>query len=194
MIELPLTLLGAPVLRAQASPIADPTAPEIAALANAMVATMEANQGVGLAAPQVGFSHRLIVFYVPESRAEDQAALPLQVLINPEFSPLSETQVDGLEGCLSLPGLRGMVPRWQHIGYRGLGVDGKLVEREASGFHARVVQHEIDHLNGVMYPDRMRDISTLVHECVIRRQLQQAAEERHAQEQAVENQAQSDNA
>lgn len=189
MTEFPLTLLGAPVLRAQAAPILDPAAPEIAALAEGMIATMQANQGVGLAAPQVGLSQRLIVFFVPESRADDQMALPLQVLINPEFTPLDDTLVDGLEGCLSLPGLRGMVPRWQRIGYRGLGLDGKPVEREAAGFHARVVQHEIDHLNGVMYPDRMRDFSTLVHECVIRRQLQQAAEERHAQAQANKTQA-----
>lgn len=190
MTEIPLTLLGAPVLRAQAAPVFDPTATEIAALAEAMIATMQANQGVGLAAPQVGLSQRLIVFYVPESRAEDQTVLPLQVLINPEFTPLGDALVDGLEGCLSLPGLRGMVPRWQRIGYRGLGLDGKLVEREAAGFHARVVQHEIDHLDGVMYLDRMADFSTLVHECVIRRQLQQAAEERHAQAQATAEQAQ----
>lgn len=189
MTALPLFFLGAPVLRMQAEPISDPMAPEISTLAASMAATMTANQGVGLAAPQVGANQRLIVFYVPESRAEDQMALPLQVLINPEFMPLAETLVEGLEGCLSLPGLRGMVPRWQRIGYRGLGLDGKLVEREAEGFHARVVQHEIDHLDGVMYPDRMRDFSTLVHECVIRRQLQQASEEQHAQKQADENQA-----
>lgn len=189
MTPLPLTFLGAPVLRSRAAPITDPTAPEIAALAASMAATMTANQGVGLAAPQVGLSQRLIVFYVPESRADDAAALPLQVLINPEFTPLSETLVDGLEGCLSLPGLRGMVPRWQRIGYRGLGLDGQPVEREAEGFHARVVQHEIDHLDGVMYPDRMQDFSTLVHECIIRRQLQQAAEEQDAEKQANQNHA-----
>lgn len=199
MTALPLIFLGAPVLRMRAEPISDPVSPEIATLAASMAATMTANHGVGLAAPQVGLNQRLIVFCVPESRAEDQNALPLQVLINPEFTPLTETQVEGLEGCLSLPGLRGMVPRWQRIGYRGLGLDGKLVEREAEGFHARVVQHEIDHLDGVMYPDRMRDFSTLVHECVIRRQLQQAAEERHAQEQtaqeqAIENEAKADGA
>lgn len=177
---LPLTLLGAPVLRHVAAPIADATAEAVLRLARDMAATMVAAQGVGLAAPQVGVSQRLIVFYVPESRAEDAEDIPLQILVNPSFVPLSTERVSGLEGCLSLPGLRGQVPRYRHIGYRGYDLNGRVIEREATDFHARVVQHEIDHLDGVMYLDRMTDFTSLTHESVLRRQIAQEAEEAHA--------------
>lgn len=174
----PLTYLGNPVLRASAASIADPTAAAIATLAQDMAETMHVARGVGLAAPQVGVGQRLIVFYVPAARAETEAAeVPLQILINPTYTPLSQDMEPGLEGCLSLPGLRGLVPRYRRIGYRGYDLQGQIVEREAEGFHARVVQHEIDHLDGVMYLDRMPDFTSLVHESVIRRQLQQQAEE-----------------
>lgn len=176
----PLTLLGAPVLRTVADSVADATAEAIQKLAQDMAETMYAAHGVGLAAPQVGVSQRLIVFYVPESRTDD-AEVPLQILINPRFVPLAADLAEGLEGCLSLPGLRGMVPRYRHIGYSGFDLSGKKIEREAEGFHARVVQHEIDHLDGVMYLDRMADLSSLTHVSVLRRQLQQAAEEADAQ-------------
>lgn len=177
----PLTLLGAHVLRAVAESVTDVTTEAIRHLARDMAETMLAEHGVGLAAPQVGVSQRLIVFYVPESRADDAEDVPLQILINPSFVPLAPALVSGLEGCLSLPGLRGMVPRYQHIGYSGVDLDGHKIEREAIGFHARVVQHEIDHLDGVMYLDRMADFASLTHESVLRRKIQQEAEEADAQ-------------
>lgn len=177
----PLTLLGAPVLRTVAAAIDDVSAVAIQRLAQDMAETMLAEQGVGLAAPQVGVSQRLIVFYVPESRADTAKPVPLQILINPTFVPLAPDTVSGLEGCLSLPGLRGQVPRYRHIGYTGFDLAGMKIEREAEGFHARVVQHEIDHLDGVMYLDRMVDFISLTHESVLRRQIQQEAEEADAQ-------------
>ena len=105
--------------------------------------------------------------------------MPLTVLINPEITPLDDAMEDGAEGCLSVPGLIGVVPRWRHIGYRGLGLDGKLIEREAKGFHARVVQHECDHLIGRLYLSRMVDLSTLAFVDELRRQAaEQAQDER----------------
>ncbi len=168
-----LTYLGDPILRAQAAPIAVPDSADIITLARNMVETMVAGHGVGLAAPQIGIGQRLIVFCVPDSRVEAADAVPLQILINPSLTPLGDEHVMGLEGCLSLPGLRGMVPRYQRIGYSGYDLAGNWIEREAEGFHARVVQHEIDHLDGVMYLDRMADMSTLVHESVLRRRIEQ---------------------
>ena len=175
-----LTYLGNPVLRAQAAPVAGFDTEDLLALASDMAETMHAHRGVGLAAPQLGVSQRVIVFWVPEARAEqegDDDALPIHILVNPEITPLSPETESGLEGCLSLPGLRGLVPRLTHIGYRGYDVAGKLIEREARGFHARVVQHEVDHLNGIMYLDRMNDFTSLTHESEIRRRLQREAEE-----------------
>ncbi|MGB4102384.1 MAG: peptide deformylase [Alphaproteobacteria bacterium] len=175
-----LTYLGNPVLRAYATPWAEFDTEELHDLARDMEATMQAHRGVGLAAPQVGISKRLIAFWVPDARAEqegDTEAVPLHFLVNPEITPLSPETELGLEGCLSLPGVRGLVPRYIHIGYRGFDVTGNLIEREAYGFHARVVQHEVDHLNGVMYLDRMNDFTSLTHECEIRRRLQREAEE-----------------
>jgi peptide deformylase len=175
-----LTYLGNPVLRANAAALAVFDTEDLHHLAADMAETMHAHRGVGLAAPQVGVSQRLIVFWVPEERVEpegEDAPLPLHILLNPEITPLSQETEPGLEGCLSLPGLRGLVPRFTHIGYRGYDVMGKLVEREARGFHARVVQHEIDHLNGIMYLDRMNDFTSLIHESEIRRRMQREAEE-----------------
>lgn len=156
--------MGDPVLLRVAEPIIDPTTPEIRGLAEAMAATMHAAPGVGLAAPQIGLSSRIIVFIVPEHRATGHPgdrAEALNVLINPEITPLDDGVVLGWEGCLSIPGLKGEVPRHARIGYRGLDLDGRLVEREATGFHARVVQHEVDHLNGILYPSRMTDLTKL---------------------------------
>ncbi|MEJ0063181.1 MAG: peptide deformylase [Alphaproteobacteria bacterium] len=168
-----LIFLGNPVLRAKAAPIAGFDDPKIVALARDMTETMLTSRGVGLAAPQVGEGLRLIVFWLPEERAEpaEEDALPLHILVNPEITPLSAEQELGQEGCLSLPGLRGMVPRFTHIGYRGYDLAGRLIEREAQGFHARVVQHEVDHLDGVMYLDRMRGFDSLAHESEIRKRL-----------------------
>jgi peptide deformylase len=154
--------MGDPVLWQRAEPVADPADPAIQALAADMIETMHAAGGVGLAAPQVGVSARLFVFRVPPSRltgAADDTEAGDCVLINPEIELLGDTQVLGWEGCLSIPGLRAVVPRAHRLVYRGVALNGERIEREAAGFHARVIQHEFDHLNGVLYPMRMTDFS-----------------------------------
>jgi peptide deformylase len=161
MAILDLALMGNPILRRPADPIVDPGDAAIAALIADMQETMVAANGVGLAAPQVKRSCQLVIFEVPAERSEDGLGLAQTVLINPLIEPLSGEVEDGLEACLSVPGLIGVVPRWRHIGYRGLGIDGKVIEREARGFHARVVQHECDHLWGRLYVTRMTDLSKL---------------------------------
>jgi len=156
--------MGHPVLRRIADPVADPGDPDIAKLAADMIETMRDAPGIGLAAPQVYRPLRLIVFEVPPGRQEEgepPAPDGPTVLINPEIVPLADDIAVGMEGCLSIPGFRGLVPRWRRIGYRGLGLDGLVIEREAEGLHARVVQHEVDHLDGVLYLDRLRDLSDL---------------------------------
>ena len=161
---LGIARMGRPVLRQHAAPVDDPLDPEIRRLAADMIATMEDAVGVGLAAPQVHQPHRIIVFKVPESRrSNDEPPAPdgVTVLINPEITVVDGTLVDGIEGCLSIPGLRGVVPRARTIAYRGFGLDGSEITREATGFHARVVQHEVDHLDGVLYLDRMSDLAAL---------------------------------
>lgn len=124
--------------------------------------TMAARGGVGIAAPQIGVPLRVVVFEVENSpRYPDAPPVPRTVLVNPEIEFLDDEMVDGWEGCLSVPGLRGLVPRFRRVRYSGLDADGRRIEREAEDFHARVVQHECDHLDGVLYPQRMRDLSTL---------------------------------
>ncbi len=167
MALLKIARMGHPVLRRAAAPIADPTAPEVRRLMLDMAETMLDALGVGLAAPQVHIGLRLIVFRVPSARLETgEAAGPagVSIVINPEIEPLDERLTVGPEGCLSIPGLRGMVPRHAGIRYRGLTPDGEPIEREAHGFHARVVQHEVDHLDGILYLDRMTDLTSLVFE------------------------------
>ncbi|HEV2674977.1 MAG TPA: peptide deformylase [Aliidongia sp.] len=164
MSILKIARMGHPVLRRVADPVADPTAPDVAQLVRDMIETLEDIGGVGLAAPQVHVSRRVIIFKVPEARTTDiegDAPLPLTALINPTIEPVGDALNLGWEGCLSIPGLRGAVPRYTTIRYRGFAPDGSVVEREAVGFHARVVQHEFDHLNGVLYPERMNDLSLL---------------------------------
>ena len=160
--------MGHPVLRQIARPVADPTAPEIKALISDMIETMKDADGAGLAAPQVYESVRLVVFHAPPDRSESENAAeetaPLTVLINPEIEILGDHVAEGWEGCLSVPGLRGLVPRYTHLRYSGVDQEGRLIEREASGFHARVVQHECDHLDGLLYPQRMTDLSQLLFE------------------------------
>tara|TARA_R110002012_G_scaffold279531_1_gene467931 strand:+ start:200 stop:763 length:564 start_codon:yes stop_codon:yes gene_type:complete len=153
--------MGAPVLSRRADEIPDPAAEEIAALAEDMAQSMAAAGGVGLAAPQIGIPKRIIVFKVPGERATaavNDGPLELQVLINPEIEPLSDEMELGWEGCLSIPGLKGEVPRYRKIAYRGFDLQGETVLRQAEGFHARVVQHEVDHLDGILYPERMTDM------------------------------------
>jgi peptide deformylase len=136
---------------------------------------MDAN-GAGLAAPQVHVPLRLVIFQAPGERTEPDPSgeelydhtAPLTVLINPEVTVLAPEIEGGWEGCLSVPGLRGWVERPSHIRYRGLGLDGQPIVREARGFHARVVQHEVDHLDGRLYPSRMDDLSKLIFESEMR--------------------------
>lgn len=180
MAILKIARMGHPLLRRPAEPVADPGAPEIRRLIDDMIETMEDARGTGLAAPQVHVPLRLVVFYVAAGRAAleegaagtgddtvgdgsapDGLAVPLTVLINPAIEPLGEDMGEGWEACLSVPGLAGKVPRWRHIRYRALTPEGETLEREAHGFHARVVQHECDHLDGILYPQRMRDLTTL---------------------------------
>jgi peptide deformylase len=161
MSLLPVTRMGDPVLRAVAAPVIDPADPAIAALAQSMMETMIDAPGVGLAAPQIGQSLRLIVMRLIADRSEVDGPLRTMALINPELEPIGSEIELGWEGCLSVPELRGVVPRHARIGYRGWLTDGTRVEGEFEGFQARILQHEADHLDGILYLDRMRDFSTL---------------------------------
>jgi peptide deformylase len=121
--------------------------------------TMQALDGVGLAAPQIGINLRIVIFGVESNpRYPDAESVPQTVLINPVITPLSQTQEDGWEGCLSVPGMRGLVPRFTLLRYQGRDESGALIDRTASDFHARVVQHECDHLDGILYPMRIKDM------------------------------------
>jgi len=173
---LKIARMGHPVLGQIAAPVADPRTPEIRRLINDMIETMMDANGAGLAAPQVHVPLRIVVFQAPGERSNpglseaerfDHTA-PLTVLINPEIAVLSPETEGGWEGCLSVPGLRGWVERPAHIRYRGLTPDGQTLTREARGFHARVMQHEVDHLDGRLYPSRMGDLSKLIFESEIR--------------------------
>ena len=165
MAILKIARMGHPVLGRPAEAVDDPTAPEVRRLIADMIETMHDAPGVGLAAPQVHVPLRLLIFHISEERAEaeedDAGPQPLTVLVNPEIEPLGAEEDLDWEACLSLPGLMGAVPRYRRIRYRGVTGDGEAVDRLAAGFHARVVQHECDHLDGVLYPMRMRDLSTL---------------------------------
>ncbi|MCC6920735.1 MAG: peptide deformylase [Alphaproteobacteria bacterium] len=182
MTILKIARMGHPVLTQVARPVADPTAPEIRRLAEDMIETMIDANGAGLAAPQVHIPLRLVVFQAPGDRsdpglAEDERfdhTAPLTILANPVIEVLSEEREAGWEGCLSVPGLRGLVDRSAHIRYSGIDLTGKPVTRVARGFHARVVQHECDHLDGVLYPQRMADLTQLIFESEARHHMRQA--------------------
>jgi peptide deformylase len=164
MSILKIARMGHPVLRGRAEPVADPTAPEIRALVADMIETLADIGGVGLAAPQVHVPLRVVIFKVPSERltgVEGDTPLGLTAIINPVLEPLGDELELGWEGCLSVPGLRGAVPRHRRLRYSGLDLDGGEIRREVAGFHARVVQHECDHLDGTLYPQRMRDLSLL---------------------------------
>lgn len=160
MSLLKIARMGHPVLRAKAAPVRDPTDPEVRRLAADMIETMNDAPGVGLAAPQVHRSLRLITVRIPSDRA-DGPDIPDTVLINPVLEPVDDEIAFGFEGCLSLPDMRGIVPRRLKVRYRALDLDGRTVEGVAEGFHARVLQHEVDHLDGIMYVDRMTDLRLL---------------------------------
>jgi peptide deformylase len=164
MAILKIARLGNPVLLRPAEPVSSPGDPEVRRLARDMVETMLDAPGVGLAAPQVHVGLRLIVFRVPEARqsAADGPALEgVTVLVNPIIEPVGDETALGWEGCLSIPQLRGAVPRFRTIRYQGVDLDGQPIDRTVSGFHARVVQHEVDHLDGILYLTRMTDLSLL---------------------------------
>lgn len=165
MALLKIARMGNPVLRQRAAELSDPTAPWVRQLVEDMVETMEDAGGTGIAAPQVHQPHRIVVFQVHGDRTTDlpgDGEQELTVLINPAIEPVGGERAYGWEGCLSVPGMRGVVPRHLRIRYRGVGLDGRAIEREAAGFHARVVQHECDHLDGILYPQRMDDLSHLM--------------------------------
>jgi peptide deformylase len=133
--------------------------PELHALLADMRDTMHVLEGVGLAAPQIGVSLRVVIFEVSSNpRYPEAESVPQTVLINPVLTPLSDAMEEGWEGCLSVPGMRGLVPRYTHLRYQGRDEYGALIDRTVSGFHARVVQHECDHLDGILYPMRIRDM------------------------------------
>lgn len=151
--------MGHPLLRQVAEPVTDFGTPDLRALVADMHDTMRALDGAGLAAPQIGVALRVVIFEVSRNpRYPDAEEVPYTVLVNPVLEPLGDEMEDGWEGCLSVPGMRGLVPRYRRLRYRGRDVDGRPIDREVEGFHARVVQHEVDHLDGVLYPMRIPDL------------------------------------
>ena len=160
MAILPVLRMGDPLLLERASEIKDFDTPELYQLIQDMLDTMEAENGAGLAAPQIGHGLRLVVFGFDDNpRYPDVEPVPQTILLNPVIKPLDDVMENGWEGCLSVPGMRGLVPRFRNIEYSGFDPAGNSINIQASGFHARVVQHECDHLDGILYPQRMLDLS-----------------------------------
>jgi peptide deformylase len=154
--------MGDPRLLRVAQPVREFGTPELQALVADLFDTMAAANGAGLAAPQIGVDLQVVIFgFERNARYPDAPPVPRTVLVNPVVTPLGSDEEEGWEGCLSVPGLRGIVPRAARIRYRGFDLEGAPIEREAEGFHARVVQHECDHLIGRLYPTRMRDLTKL---------------------------------
>ena len=171
MAILKIARMGHPVLRQMAELVPEPSAPRIQTLVRDMYETMIDADGTGLAAPQVHVPLQIVMFFVGSEEAdkedesnedENREYVPLTVLINPAIEPLTDEMELDWEGCLSVPGLMGKVPRFTKIRYRGIAPDGTEIDRTAEGFHARVVQHECDHLDGFLYPQRMTDLSLLM--------------------------------
>jgi peptide deformylase len=161
MAVKPILKMGDARLLRTARPVTALGTPEMQELLRDMQDTMVAAQGAGLAAPQIGVDLQVVIFGTDaiNPRYPDAPAVPRTVLLNPVITPIGDEQHEDWEGCLSVPGLRGVVPRWQRIRYVGMDADGQPIDRVAEGFHARVVQHECDHLLGVLYPMRVRDFS-----------------------------------
>lgn len=152
--------MGHPILRERARPVEQFGTPELRELVEDMQETMAAKSGAGLAAPQIGVGQRVVIFGVEANpRYPDAEPVPFTVLVNPKLVILTREIEEDWEGCLSVPGMRGVVPRYTKLRYSGFDVEGNPFEREAEGFHARVVQHEVDHLDGILYPQRMTDLS-----------------------------------
>jgi peptide deformylase len=153
--------MGHPVLREKAKPIEQTGTPELRQLVADMKETMAAKNGAGLAAPQIGVSQRIVIFGVEKNpRYPDAEDVPFTVLVNPKITLLTREVESDWEGCLSVPGMRGVVPRYTKLRYTGTDEEGNPIDRVAEGFHARVVQHECDHLDGILYPQRMQDMAT----------------------------------
>ena len=160
--------MGDPRLLRIAPPVEHFATPELRALVADMFETMHAVRGAGLAAPQIGVDLQLVIFgFSRNDRYPDAPPVPETVLVNPVIEPIDPGEEEGWEGCLSVPGLRGVVPRWARIRYRGVDLDGAPIDRQAEGFHARVVQHECDHLQGILYPMRVRDFSRFGYTSVL---------------------------
>ena len=174
MAILKIARMGHPALRVRAHEVADPAAPEVKALVADLIDTMSDAEGLGLAAPQVHVNLRVVVFHLPNEGEEgsdddsDDDFSALTVLVNPVVEPLDGEREDGWEGCLSVPGLRGLVPRFKRVRYRGFNLKGEAVDRTVEGLHARVVQHECDHLDGILFPMRITDLATLIFESEFR--------------------------
>ena len=171
--------MGDPRLLRVAQPVAAFGTPELRSLVDDLFETMHAVHGAGLAAPQIGVDLQLVIFGFPSGnqRYPDAPPVPETILLNPVVEPLDTALEEGWEGCLSVPGLRGVVPRHARIRYRGVDLEGRPIEREADGFHARVVQHECDHLIGVLYPMRVRDFSRFGYTSVLFPELDPAADD-----------------
>lgn len=156
----PILKMGDARLLRVAEPVLETNTPQLHQLVNDMFATMAEANGAGLAAPQIGVNLQLVIFgFKDNARYPDAPTVPETVLINPVLTPLSEDMEEAWEGCLSVPGMRGLVPRWTKLRYEGVDQFGEKICREVDGFHARVVQHECDHLNGVLYPMRIKDLA-----------------------------------
>ncbi|HET7133659.1 MAG TPA: peptide deformylase [Gammaproteobacteria bacterium] len=159
MAVRPILRLGDPLLRQTAVPVRELDTPELHELVRDMLDTMQAADGAGLAAIQIGVLQRVVIFgFEHNPRYPDAESVPFTVLVNPEITPLGAERDYGWEGCLSVPGMRGLVPRYTTIRYRGVDAHGAPIDRTVSGFHARVVQHECDHLDGILYPQRIEDL------------------------------------
>jgi peptide deformylase len=164
--------MGDPRLLAVAQPVAEFGTPELENLLSDMRETMQNLNGAGLAAPQIGVGLRVVIFGFEESpRYPDAEPVPYTVLINPKLTALSELQDEDWEGCLSVPGMRGLVPRYRRVRYQGFDPQGVPIDRSVEGFHARVVQHEVDHLDGILFPQRVRDLRNFGFEDVLAGQM-----------------------
>jgi peptide deformylase len=154
--------MGHPLLREVSAPVTEFGSEALHRLIADMDETMRSLSGAGIAAPQIGVGLRVVIFEVASNpRYPHVGPIPYTVLINPVLTPLGEEQDEGWEGCLSVPGLRGLVPRFRRLRYQGMDALGNPIDREVEGFHARVVQHEVDHLDGILYPQRIQDLRNL---------------------------------
>ena len=163
--------MGEPLLRQVAAPVTRFDA-QLTALVADMDDTMRELNGAGIAAPQIGVSARVVIFELKDNpRYPHLAPVPYTVLVNPLVTPLGAEEDEGWEGCLSVPGLRGLVPRFRRLRYQGFDVQGEPIDRTVEGFHARVVQHEVDHLDGILFPQRLRDLRNFGFEDTLAAQL-----------------------